>query len=502
MNNRLPDHHQLALALPATQPLVQSTPTPVYGTQNELQSGYKLPMRKLLLLLIWLGCALGFTAYRAQAATYYISPTGNDEQNGTTESQPWATFARAWQTLLPGDTLVLMDGLYRQNIEPNGPDGTADAPITIRAQHDGQVIIDPNFAAIPVFLYRSYYIIEGLIARNGQHAVYYISGSNNILRRVSGYDATADDNSDIFTIYDSHHNLVEDCIAAGMGRKMVMIYRGSHNIVRRCFTDWRAWDGRTWCDDWPWGDNLQIYNSDYNIIENSIGYGSVPVWSVAVQANAPDVSAVGNQVLGTISIYAGMNHDGTVKVWPAERPQPTECTQLRSFDWPSQRAGFALYGNGRIEDNLFRDIFAWGSAGLGLTVILDGQHRNNLVDHATLLNNGLDNRPHWGGIGAEVRPEELPLFAGLTNSWIEDYDEWGAGARLDYRYVNGQLTTEPLWPWPMEARVQAELGLSPTSLVESVRRQWHSAAYPLQPFIRNGRLLTALPNRCDPMFVR
>ena len=459
-------------------------------------------MQKLLIITFWLCCALVGSTHGVQAATYYIAPDGNDGQSGESESSAWATFARAWQSLAPGDTLVVMDGLYQQNIEPTGADGTPEQPITIRAQHDGQAIIDGGFTSIPVYLYRNYYTLEGLVARNGQHAVYFISGSNNTLRRVSGYNATADDNSDIFAVFDSHNNLIEDCIAAGMGRKMVMIYRGSYNIVRRCFTDWRAWDGRNWCDDWPWGDNLQIYNSDYNIIENSIGYGSVPVWSIAVQANAPDVSAVGNQVLGSISIYAGMNHDGTVKVWPNERPQPTDCTQMRSFDWPSQRAGFALYGNGRIEDNLFRDIFAWGSAGLGLTVILDGQHGNNIIDHATLLNNGLDNRPGWGGIGAEVRPEELYLFDGFTNSWVEAYDEWGGGARLDYRYVNGQLTNEPLWPWPMEARVQAELGLSPTELVAGVRRQWQAAAWPFYPLMRDGKLFTPIPNRCDPIYKR
>ncbi len=459
-------------------------------------------MQKLLLITFWLCCALVVSTHGVQAATYYIGPDGNDGQSGENESSAWATFARAWQSLVPGDTLIVMDGLYQQNIEPTGADGSAEQPITIRAQHDGQAIIDGGFTSIPVYLYRNYYTLEGLVARNGQHAVYFISGSNNTLRRVSGYNATADDNSDIFAVYDSHNNLIEDCVAAGMGRKMVMIYRGSHNIVRRCFTDWRAWDGRNWCDDWPWGDNLQVYNSDYNIIENSIGYGSVPVWSIAIQANAPDVSAIGNQVLGSISIYAGMNHDGTVKVWPSERPQPTECTQMRSFDWPSQRAGFALYGNGRIEDNLFRDIFAWGSAGLGLTVILDGQHGNNIVDHATLLNNGLDNRPHWGGSGAEVRPEELYLFDGFTNNWVEAYDEWGAGARLDYRYVNGQLTNEALWPWPMETRVQTELGLSPTELVASVRRQWQAAARPFYPLMRDGKLLMPIPNRCDPMYKR
>ncbi|MEZ4618510.1 MAG: chondroitinase-B domain-containing protein [Caldilineaceae bacterium] len=304
-----------------------------------------------------------FLPATAHGATYYIGPNGSDLHSGQSPTQAWATFGQAWSYLQPGDTLVLLDGTYVQPLEPNGRNGTADAPITIRAQHDGNVTIDGQGTVIPVHLYRDYYVIEGIVARNGNHAVYFISGSNNTLRRVSGYDANPDDNSDVFAIFDSHNNLLEDCIAAGSGRKMVMIYRGGNNIIRRCFADWRSWDGRQWCDDWPWGDNIQIYNSNYNIIENSIGYGSVPVWSVAVQANAPDVTAIGNQVLGTIAIDAGMNHNGTVKEWPSTRPTPTECTALRNFGWPSQRAGFALYGNGLLRDNLFRDILAWGSAG-------------------------------------------------------------------------------------------------------------------------------------------
>jgi hypothetical protein len=41
----------------------------------------------------------------------------------------------------------------------------------------------------------------------------------------------------------------------------------------------------------------------------------------------------------------------------------------------------------------------------------------------------------------------------------------GEGARLTHRYVDGVLTNEPLWPWPMEDRIQAELGFSVTELM-------------------------------------
>ncbi|MCB0063547.1 MAG: hypothetical protein KDE19_15600, partial [Caldilineaceae bacterium] len=63
--------------------------------------------------------------------------------------------------------------------------------------------------------------------------------------------------------------------------------------------------------------------------------------------------------------------------------------------------------------------------------------------------------------------------------------------------VDGTLTDLPLWPWPMEDRVRAELGLSPTILVNSILGQWEARAKPLIPFIRAGKLVRPLPNRCD-----
>ena len=41
----------------------------------------------------------------------------------------------------------------------------------------------------------------------------------------------------------------------------------------------------------------------------------------------------------------------------------------------------------------------------------------------------------------------------------------GEGARLAYRYVDSVLTDELLWPWPMEDRIQAELGYSVTNSI-------------------------------------
>ncbi|MFP1907279.1 pectate lyase PelN [Lonsdalea quercina] len=45
------------------------------------------------------------------AATFYLSPTGNDNGSGTLTA-PWKTFGRAQQTLMPGDRLWIRGGKY------------------------------------------------------------------------------------------------------------------------------------------------------------------------------------------------------------------------------------------------------------------------------------------------------------------------------------------------------------------------------------------------------
>ena len=46
----------------------------------------------------------------AAAAVYYVAPNGNDANPGSLE-QPWATFLRAGQAMLPGDTTFIRGGV-------------------------------------------------------------------------------------------------------------------------------------------------------------------------------------------------------------------------------------------------------------------------------------------------------------------------------------------------------------------------------------------------------
>jgi hypothetical protein len=127
---------------------------------------------------------------------------------------------------------------------------------------------------------------------------------------------------------------------------------------------------------------------------------------------------------------------------------------------------------------LLQDVLAWGSARYGLTFHRAGSSPsfiNNRVIRATVFNNGLNNTEKKGGDGVDAWQDELVRFDAIEDSYIGKL--WtgstyitmnGEGARLTNRYVDGVLTNEPLWPWPMEGRIQAELGISVTDIMTSI----------------------------------
>ena len=79
----------------------------------------------------------------------------------------------------------------------------------------------------------------------------------------------------------------------------------------------------------------------------------------------------------------------------------------------------------------------------------------------------LDGPMGIGGMRLRFSSEGLSV----TNSRIAN-SEWanqGEGARFQYRYVDRQLTTQPLLPWPMERRIKDEIGVSVKELIGRYR---------------------------------
>jgi hypothetical protein len=128
-----------------------------------------------------------------------------------------------------------------------------------------------------------------------------------------------------------------------------------------------------------------------------------------------------------------------------------------------------------LHDNVYRDILATGNMGLGWGSGHPGGPgpMGTVIDHATIYGNGGDLQYWEAAQGGDIyidRRDQLLANGGLTitNSRIAN-SQWanqGEGARFQYRYVNRQLTNQPLLPWPMENRIEDELGLDITHLID------------------------------------
>lgn len=82
------------------------------------------------------------TSY-VSAATYHLSPTGNDTNNGSSTS-PWKTINKANQTASSGDTIILKNGIYQGSGQAY--QALTKAGVTWQAENKHQAIIDGGFS--------------------------------------------------------------------------------------------------------------------------------------------------------------------------------------------------------------------------------------------------------------------------------------------------------------------------------------------------------------------
>lgn len=77
-------------------------------------------------------CVLAACA-SASASTYYVSPSGDDRNSGTSEAKPFRVVQHAIDRMAPGDELVVMDGVYAGELK-------LKSGITIRAQNPRKAV--------------------------------------------------------------------------------------------------------------------------------------------------------------------------------------------------------------------------------------------------------------------------------------------------------------------------------------------------------------------------
>lgn len=155
---------------------------------------------------------LGLTALPCDAATFHVSPAGDDAGGDGSPSSPWREIRRALLAVQPGDTVLCADGAYR-GFTIDGL-GSALAPITLKAEGDGAEILpttdrggqyDPDNIAV---WNSTNIVIDGFRSFHADRAAVRIVASNRVTVRNGVYG----DNG-VWAIVTTHSDdaVVEGC---------------------------------------------------------------------------------------------------------------------------------------------------------------------------------------------------------------------------------------------------------------------------------------------------
>jgi hypothetical protein len=126
-------------------------------------------------------------------ASHYVSPAGSDSAAGSSSS-PWRTLDKALSALRPGDTLVVGDGTYDEQLDSvKITPGTAGGPIRVRAAPGAHPVV----TGLLWFHDADYWDVAGINVRwdssagDGDHMVKFSGGRGWTFRDAEISDARA-----------------------------------------------------------------------------------------------------------------------------------------------------------------------------------------------------------------------------------------------------------------------------------------------------------------------
>jgi len=458
----------------------------------------------------------------ANAGTLHVGKNGADRGNGCTNAaRPCATIGKGIASMAGGDTLIVGDGVYAEQIV-RMPSGTAAAYTTIKAANDWAVTIDGSGFANKfldgIRVGNSKYVsIRGFHVRMSQAndrnlgVNVYSSDHVKIQRCSVAYSGTFGNVAAFDVGPASDYTLIEECYVYGGARYPFLVYQSTHTVVRRCVSRLDYWNGDLQAA------NFTNYNGDMTVWENNVAIdsdtanisGSGLFGGFFNENKVPDSSWSGtatretyrgNIVLNVQAFYSGM-YDYEVS---------NQHTYSDNIIWDSHGGYYGDYIHGDLPlvdatrftigkiKGTYDSRNGQGSAGTGFSIgpgtggtkiankLTSSIIWNNLgygvadygrSDYNSLWNNGLGN---YGGAYAKptagAHDVSTDLSAGMKYLPRAEADSplasssaaggsiganvqymWGATGTLWGEKDYDTITSTQLWPFPNEAVIKADM---------------------------------------------
>lgn len=445
-------------------------------------------MRSLLRLLV---CMLSLHA-PAWAATYYVSPTGSNSNDGLTSGTPKLTFAAVNALASCGDTIVLLDGAYTTansgQLSINGRVCTASTVLTYQAANQRAAHLQgPGMSSSVSILNSAYLMFDGLYASSvlnashtGAFAIVAATDSNHLVfRNMLLYQTPRD--SDLSNVHLMNmarvtFSLLEDIEFYRFHRHGVVFDNGTDNVVRRVYCHARSFSADSCVVFYPGSRNIAE-----NIVAENMGGGTVNIQALGVSTDNKFFNIIGysggaialkaretgnrptNTVLEnivSISSNLGMYAYGTQNTqlkhasFFSGSANSGFSASVQSFPgYPT--SGFSAFVESSLAQNWSGTGFSFALQDEGYTLTNSTSYNNSLsyvpsLPNASHYTNALTSNPGFGT--CYLWP---PDGSALKGQGIGGSD---IGATILYQYVDGVKTTTPLWnvstgAWPYKAQV-------------------------------------------------
>lgn len=428
------------------------------------------------------------------AATYYISPSGNDGNNGTSTGSPWKTWTKAMSSSGCGDTIMAMDGSY--TVSANGSlivtkNCSSGSVWTVQAINERKAWINNDGSNYPLrTLNASYLAFIGLristVDRSGSgfSTVQFRSSNNITFKRNLVQFNNRYGNTHMVEMYGASDCLVEENEVYDFHRHGIIVEGGSRNVIRRNYVNARSRDAipggynGTSGDNGSGDDAFILYPGDTSIIENNIADGEFSK-AFSVEAVGP---ATNNQWLGNINNGGdkGLEFDARGST-TAQMPNNNYAENFVSIN-----PATGLFGPGSGREGFYsraargitcKNCTIMGTPSYGFlaannngAAVGDGTYgltlQNTLAMNATSGGYSIPGTiTSWSGTNVNAFNNSGAAYnPSSSGNWVSKFTtdpQMGAckvwrpagsaaktnnwGAEILYRYQNGVLTTVPLW---------------------------------------------------------